>query len=297
VETSEKQALMHALRHTRFACTGLSLAFTWGLAAAFTVQIADAAEPYTRATVARLQNDVKFGATVQRATRPARVADVIQADSYLLTETDSRAELRYDDGSIVRVGQNTVFTFEADTRTLSLERGSLVFSIPKGSGGGKIRTASITAAITGTIGKLSDNIIAILDGEVRLIPSGRRVPAGYFARVNADGTITIAQFDPSRAMGGKLMDFGGPLAGFDESSLLAPAGLPGAESPARGIMDQLEGLDRVQNLPGPQEKFLPPPPRRQEPKIERPRRAAPTPAPPRPRDPDQPPVDGQTGGL
>jgi hypothetical protein len=278
-----------------FACTVRRLAWASVLFSVFAAGGASGAEPYARATVTRLQNDVKFGASAQRGTRPAKVADVIQAESYLLTETDSRAELRYDDGSIVRVGQNTVFTFEADTRTLTLERGSLVFSIPKGSGGGKIRTASITAAITGTIGKLSDNIIAILEGEVRLIPSGQRVPAGYFARVEADGTITVARFDPDRAMGGKLMDFGGPLAGFDESSLVRPPAVPGTGNPVRDIMEQIEGLDRVQNLPGPQEKFLPQPTPRREAKVERPRRVAPTPAPQPPRpNPETP--GGQTGG-
>jgi hypothetical protein len=215
-----------------------------------------AAMPYTQATVTRLQNTVTYGTTVQRATRAAKVSDVVKADSYLLTETDSRAELKYEDGSIVRIGQNTVFTFEADTRTLSLEKGSLVFYIPKGSGGGKIRTASITAAITGTIGKVSDNMIAILEGEITLIPSGRKVGAGQFAQIQADGTITIARFDPTKAMGGKLMDFGGKLAGFDESSLIYTP--PSAENPVRDIMQDLENIDRSQNHPGAQEKFFPP---------------------------------------
>lgn len=249
------RALIATLPNAR-AAAGPVLALLMLFASA--AENARAAVPYTQATVSRLQNDVKYGATAQRAIRAAKVADVVKADSYLLTETDSRAELKYEDGSIVRIGQNTVFTFEADTRTLSLERGSLVFYIPKGSGGGKIRTASITAAITGTIGKVSDNIIAIVQGEIRLIPSGRRVSAGYFARANPDGTITIARFDPSRAMGGKLMEFGGPIAGFDESQLIAPPPPPGTGNPARDLMDQIEGLDRSQNFPGAQEQFLPP---------------------------------------
>src|SRR4030095_3627391 len=135
----------------------------------------------------------------------------------------SRAELKYPDGTIVRIGQNTVLTFEADTRTLSLEKGSLLFYIPKGQGGGTIRTASITAAITGTIGKVTDNMIAILEGEVTLVPSGKKVPAGFFARMNPDGTLTIARFDPSSALQGKLMKLGGKkIAEFDETMLFAP---------------------------------------------------------------------------
>lgn len=213
--------------------------------------------PFTQATVTRMQNKVTYGDSAAKARRPAAPGDVIKAASYLLTETDSRAELKYEDGSIVRIGQNTVFTFEADSRTLSLEKGSLIFYIPKGQGGGTVRTASITAAITGTIGKVSDNMIAILEGEVRLVPSGRAVPAGYFARINPDGTLTIAQFDPEKALGGKLMDFGGSkIANFDETSLInRPQEFT---NPVRGLLDQFETEDRTQNHPGAQQHFFKP---------------------------------------
>jgi len=220
---------------------------------------AQAVVPFTQATVTRLQNTVTYGETANRARRSAQAGDVIKADSYLLTETDSRAELKYSDGSLVRIGQNTVFTFEADTRTLSLEKGSLIFYIPKGQGGGTVRTASITAAITGTIGKVADNMIAILEGEVRLVPSGRIVPAGSFAMANPDGTITIAKFDPEKAMGGKLMDFGGSIADFDEASLLfSPQFSKPASDIVRDIMNSTETNDRTGNHPGAQEKFFPP---------------------------------------
>jgi hypothetical protein len=212
-----------------------------------------AAVPYTSATVTRLQNKVQYGDAALKSRRAAQSGDVVKADTYLLTETDSRAELKYVDGTIVRIGQNTVFTFEADTRTLTLEKGSLLFYIPKGQGGGTIRTASITAAITGTIGKVTDNIIAILEGEVTLVPSGKKVPAGFFARANPDGTLTIAHFNPATALEGKLMYFGGSkIAEFDETLLFGPAPQP--------VMPDLSGydtLDRTQNHPGAQEMFFP----------------------------------------
>jgi len=218
--------------------------------------VASAVTPYTEATVTRYQNKVTYGDTVAKARRPAQTGDVVKADKYLLTETDSRAELKYEDGSIVRVGQNTVFTFEANTRTLELEKGSLIFYIPKGSGGGTVRTASITAAITGTVGKVTESIIAILEGEVTLVPSGRKVPAGYFARANPDGSITIARFDIDKALGGKLMDFGGPIGNFDESKLRAQY----SEPPRSNLPDlsTFDTLDRTQNFPGAQEHFYPP---------------------------------------
>jgi hypothetical protein len=217
---------------------------------------AAAVTPYSQATVTRYQNKVTYGDSTAKARRPAQTGDVIKAEKYLLTETDSRAELKYEDGSIVRVGQNTVFTFEANTRTLELEKGSLIFYIPKGSGGGTIRTASITAAITGTVGKVTESLIAILEGEVRLVPSGRKVSAGFFAQANPDGSITIARFDVEKALGGKLMDFGGPLGNFDPDKLRARIQqLPSSNVPDLSTFDT---LDRTQNHPGAQTLHYPP---------------------------------------
>lgn len=244
-------------RPTYFAIFAVFAAGTPGL-------LAETKVPYSEATVTRLQNKVNYGISADRARRPAQSGDVVKASTYLLTETDSRAELKYPDGSLVRIGKNTVFTFEADTRTLSLERGSLIFYIPKGQGGGTVRTASLTASITGTIGKVADNFIAILEGEVTLVPSGQKVPAGYFARRNPDGSITVAPFDPSSALGGKLMEFGGPIAEFDTNLLL---NVPPGTDTVREIMRDIEIPDRMQNFPGAQELFNPP--KKDTPKVEK----------------------------
>jgi hypothetical protein len=208
------------------------------------------AAPYTEATVTRLQNRVSYGVTTDPdKARPASPRDVVRANNFLLTESDARAELQYADGSIVRVGQNTVFSFEADTRTLALRKGTFIFYVPKGQGGGTIRTPSLTAAITGTMGKVSGNTIAILEGSVKLLPSGRVVGPGQFARANADGTITIDFFDKAKANDGVLMTFNGPLPGFQEQLLTSNVTL---QMPR--ISDTLE---RTQNLPSVVQKFNP----------------------------------------
>lgn len=196
---------------------GRKFAFSIGFALSVAVAHAD---PLASATVSRVENQVSYGKVVgdRSETRPASKDDVIKANNFLLSETDSRAELRYEDGTIVRIGQNTVFTFEANTRTLNLKKGTFVFYVPKGKGGGTIKTPSFTAAITGTIGKVSNNIIAVIEGEITLVPSGRKVPEGHFARFNADGTIEILPFDPAREYEGKLMTFNGPLPGLPESA-------------------------------------------------------------------------------
>jgi FecR protein len=87
-----------------------------------TVAFAGAAIPFDRATVTRTQNKVSYGqiAEGKGRTRPANQGDIVGPKNYLLTESESRAELQYDDGSVVRIGQNTVFSFEARRRSRAL---------------------------------------------------------------------------------------------------------------------------------------------------------------------------------
>lgn len=243
-----------------------------------------AGPPYSQATVTRTENKVSYGTVTgdQSQTRPAEARDVVKAKNFLLSETESRAELKYDDGTIVRIGQNTIFTFEANSRTLNLKKGTFVFFIPKGQGGGTIKTPSLTAAITGTVGKVSENIIAILEGEIVLKPSGQVVKAGEFARRNPDGTITIGKFDPLKIFEGKLMTFNGLLPGVPEAAL----GLPLLDLRELGNDDSMQ---RVINSPSGIQYFFPTP----TPKKVTLRPATPfpaTPVPPTPAPPTPPPT-------
>ncbi len=70
----------------------------------------------------------------------------------------------------------------------------MMFYVPKGAGGANLKTPSLTAAITGTIGKVAPGYIAILEGSLTLKPSGRVVGEGQFVRVENDGSLTIDFF-------------------------------------------------------------------------------------------------------
>ena len=165
--------------------------------------------PFTSATVTRIENHVTLGSHENGgAERPAAVHDVVQAQTYLFTQNESRAELQFPDHSIVRVGQNTVFSFDAESRTLSLEKGAMLFYVPPGSGGGTIKTPSLTAAITGPVAKVAENLIAVLSGEIKT-PWGT-VHAGQ-AIANIHGVIRIFTYDPTQATAGELIAWGGPL--------------------------------------------------------------------------------------
>lgn len=174
-----------------------------------------------RATVTRVQNSVRYGEIAEKKTRAVAVEDVLGSNNYLLSEADARAEMKYDDGSLVRIGPNTVFSFNPAGRVLSLDRGSLLFHIPKGAGGGTIKTPSLTASITGTVGKVSPNSIGVLNGEVRLVPSGEIVKSGQIATKNRDGSFTIKPYSPADANADGLVAFGGAMPGIDKGFHIA----------------------------------------------------------------------------
>ena len=129
------------------------------------------AAPFDTATVTRVENKAtvtEIRGAQATGTHPATVSEVIRANHFLQTASDARAELEFLDKSLLRVGPNTVFSFDARTRTLSLEKGDMLFYLPPGRGGVKIKTAALTAALTGTVVLVSKAGIVALDGTVTL---------------------------------------------------------------------------------------------------------------------------------
>jgi hypothetical protein len=178
--------------------------------AALALAHAYAAIPFDSARISFVENRVSIGSLRGANRRAAAIKDTVRSSDYVQTEVESRAELQFEDSSLVRVGQNTIFTFEAASRTMNLKKGAMLFYVPPGSGGGQIKTPSITAAITGTVGKAgadgSRELIAVLSGSLHT--KWGDVPAGW-AIEWANGNVRIFKFDPSEVTTGKLYSLGG----------------------------------------------------------------------------------------
>ena len=86
----------------------------------------------------------------QGAARSAAVSDEVRGGTAVRTGADSRAELTFTDQTLARLGANTLFSFNAETRNVDLGGGAMLLYVPKNIGGAKVDTAAITAAITGT---------------------------------------------------------------------------------------------------------------------------------------------------
>jgi hypothetical protein len=100
------------------------------------------------AQVTQVIQDVRL-LPANASPRPASVNDRVQGDTAVRTGVESRTELTFQDMTITRLGSQTIFSFKGGTRTINLKSGSVLLSVPKGSGGGQIKTAAVTASVTG----------------------------------------------------------------------------------------------------------------------------------------------------
>jgi hypothetical protein len=101
-----------------------------------------------KATVTKIKNEVVL--EKQSQVSPATVNDEVTIGTKVETKSNSLAELQFADKSITRLGSNTIFSFDPKSRELKLDKGTLLLHTPPGNGGATIRTAAVTAAITGT---------------------------------------------------------------------------------------------------------------------------------------------------
>ena len=163
------------------------------------------------ARVTHVVNDVKL-LSPQAAPSPAVVSHSIRDGDAIRTGAASRSELTFADQSILRLGAKTIVSFRDGTRTMNLDEGAMLFQIPKGAAGAKIKTAAITAASTGATGIIERHAhfyvkCLVLEGTVRCylanqIGESLLMRAGQILITKPDATALPdpAHFDIARLM-------------------------------------------------------------------------------------------------
>ena len=136
---------------------------------------------------------------------PAKEGGPFATGELVKTGRASRSQILLEDGTLVRVGPNAVFTLDRDSRTVNLKRGAVLLHVPKGKGGGSVVTNSATASVVGTtiVVSLDDSgayECLVLEGEcdAKWKTKTFRVTAGGLARKAAPGAGTpaeLAEFD------------------------------------------------------------------------------------------------------
>jgi FecR protein len=169
------------------------------------------AEPFDQAEVTKTINLVSLLPQDMRAAP----GDLVKGDTALKTGGNSRAELQFPDLTITRVGSNALFRFTAGTREMLLDSGTMLFSSPKGAGGGKVQAGAITAAVTG-----SDFLISNA-GRVKVICLSHKVLVYFTANPKIRAVLLPGQMIDI-APGTKKMP---PVATINLKTLLATSKL------------------------------------------------------------------------
>jgi len=187
------------------ALTALLVAFPLGASAA---ESSGTPSPFTEAKITQVVNDVSVSPASDPTTKQVATQGMdFKAPDIISTGRRSRAQLTASDGTIARVGSNTVFSLDPSSRTIHLKEGSVLFNSPKGGGGGTIETGSATATVTGTTIIVS----ATPDGGFKLLvlegTATMKLPNGQIVTVGA-GQMT---FVLPASKGGTA----GPTVNFD----------------------------------------------------------------------------------
>ncbi|MBD2181217.1 FecR family protein [Aerosakkonema funiforme] len=166
---------------------------------------ASAEMPLTKAVIQSLRNLVRLIPQNQTG-RPARVSDPVNPGDSLATGRESLAELRFNDGSLARVGEQAVFQFLPNTRTFRLSNGTALLLIPPGRGTTRVQTPNARAGIRGSalfvrynpetdttvVGALTDSNIEVFNQN-----SSQRegLQAGQLAVIVKDRIERVLDFD------------------------------------------------------------------------------------------------------
>ena len=147
----------------------------------------------TWARVERLRNRVHLIPN-NHSARLARVEDVMSVGDALRTALSSRAELRFNDGSLARVGEQATFRFTPNTRNFQLSNGTVLLLIPPGRGRTTIQTPNAVTGIQGSALFVRVRCLAELTAEghcsspVTLVGALTNNPAGPMIAFNESGS-------------------------------------------------------------------------------------------------------------
>ena len=147
------------------------------------VQAEDEPESLTWARVDFIRNRVQL-VPRDASGRRANIADILTLGDSLRTARASRAELRFNDGSLARIGERATFRFTPDTRNFQLSNGTILLLIPPGRGRSTIQTPNAVTGIQGS----ALFVRYIPETDTTIVGALTDNPDGPMVLFNRDGT-------------------------------------------------------------------------------------------------------------
>ena len=165
----------------KVSCT---LSLVLGLAGALLPASVNAQEQsLTWARVDFIRNRVQLVPKDQQGRR-ANVSDVLSVGDALRTARASRAEIRFNDDSLARIGERATFRFTPNTRNFQLSDGTVLLLIPPGRGRSTIQTPNAVTGIQGS----ALFVRYIPETDTTIVGALTNNPNGPMVLFNRDGT-------------------------------------------------------------------------------------------------------------
>jgi hypothetical protein len=146
-----------------------------------------AESPVTSAELYRVVNQVELNRQDQGQWARAAVGDSLVPRDAVRTAAQSRAEILFNEGTLVRTGEGTVFRFPPGRRSFELVDGSALFMIRPGQGDSRINTSQASVLAHGTAlfvqhdASRNASIVGVLTNS----------PLGPVSVTNARGDVTV----------------------------------------------------------------------------------------------------------
>lgn len=206
---------------------------------------ASAQSALTWARVELTRNQVQLFTNGQ--SRRARVSDVLGINDALSTARSARAELRFNDGSLARIGESAVFRFTPNTRNFRLSNGTVLLLIPPGQGRTTIQTPNATTGIHGS----ALFVRFVPETNITIIGALTNNPEGPMMAFNEDGSVQQPLYAGEMAVldeEGKVQHFSFDMHEFVATSdLFAGMDYEGLEAVEQEIQDALNQLPDFDN--------------------------------------------------
>src|ERR1022692_2005788 len=148
------------------------------------------------ARITQVIRDVKLVSS-NATPRSAAINDDVREGTAVRTGQDSRTELTFTDQTLTRLGANSIFSFNVGARAFDLGQGSILMQVPPNGSSLKVKTAAVTAAITGgtaIFGTGPPTKFMVLEGIGTFYPTGHPEEAvtlhgGEMVTLTPDGHI------------------------------------------------------------------------------------------------------------
>jgi len=166
------------------------------------------------------------------------------------TGAESCTELTFQDSSVLRMGQNSHFSFDSKERMVHLEKGAMLMHVPPGNGGVSVESGGVVGAVTGSTvmasadgkGNFAFVVLETEGGSGKITGkdgSSTTLTSGQMGVISANqsGGATVKEVNVTALIGSSPLfsEFSTPMAGAEKMEAVAQKQAEAIESGASGL--------------------------------------------------------------